>query len=280
MSKPGPSLHPLRPGASTPLWLQLKHALRDLVTFELRSGEKIPSEAELCAHYRLSRITVRQAITSLVDEGVLHRQQGRGTYVLSPRLAEPLADPGHFLLSGFDAADPSSLSVFSAETVPAADWFGSALALESGELVHKIRKVMRAEQTPVAFRTTFIAHRLAPSLLDADLSAPLPLLLESLYGLNPAEADEVIEFIVADEFRGGMLGLPEGHPLIMVARLVYLPSREPLEYSRTYYNANRFRFERHLTRDPRPTPPAPARMVADKPQPAPLRLGTDVRRSG
>lgn len=255
--------HPLRPGASTPLWLQLKHALRDLVTFELQPGEKIPSEAELCAHYNLSRITVRQAITSLVDEGLLHRQQGRGTYVLSPRLAEPLADPDHFLMSGFDSADPASLSVYSAEIVPAADWFGNALAVDRGEAVLKIRKVMVSDGVPVAFRTTFVPQRLAPNLLETDLSRPLPLLLEDIYGLLSAEADEVIEFIVADEFRGSMLHVPEGHPLLLVARLVYLVSGEPLEYSRTYYNAMRFRFERRLTRDNPPTHPKPAPRPAD-----------------
>jgi DNA-binding GntR family transcriptional regulator len=45
-----------------------------------------------------------------------------------------------------------------------------------------------------------------------------------------------------------MLGVPENHPLILVARLVFLESLEPLEYSRTYYKADRFRFERHLQR--------------------------------
>lgn len=246
--EPEVKLHPLRPGASTPLWLQLKHALRDFITFELRPGEKIPSESQLCAFYNLSRITVRQAITSLVDEGLLHRQQGRGTYVLSPRLVLPLADPDHFLLNGFDASDPASISVFSTETVPAADWFGVSLALAEGEMVHKIRKVLRAEGVPVAFRTSFIPCRLTPNLLDMDLSAPLTLLLERQFHLVAAEADEVIEFIVADEFRGSMLDVPEGHPLILVSRLILLDSKEPIELSRTYYKADRFRFERHLHR--------------------------------
>ena len=66
-------LQPLRGTASTPLWLQLKHALRDLATFDLQPGDKIPSETELCEYYGLSRITVRQAISALVDEGLLQK---------------------------------------------------------------------------------------------------------------------------------------------------------------------------------------------------------------
>lgn len=238
----------LRPGASTPLWLQLKHALRDAITFDMRPGDRIPSESQLCSVYNLSRITVRQAITSLVDEGLLHRQQGRGTYVLSPRLAMKLGDPDHFLSNGFDEADPQDISVYSAEQVLAADWFGVPLGLGAGEMVHKIRKVLTVDGVPVAFRTSFLPCHLTPGLLEQDLKPPMPLLLEREYRLFAREADEVIEFIVADEFRGSMLGVQENHPLILIARLVFLESRQPLEYSRTYYKADRFRFERHLQR--------------------------------
>lgn len=246
--EPEIKLHPLRQGANTPLWLQLKHALRDLVTFELRPGDRIPSESQLCSFYNLSRITVRQAITSLCDEGLLQRQQGRGTYVLSPRLVLPLVDQDHFLLNGFDASAPESISVYSKEIVPAADWFGVPLGLTEDDSVYKIRKVLHIDGDAVAFRTSFVACRLTPNLLEVDLAPPLALVLERNYNLAAAEADEVTEFIVADEFRGGMLGVPEGHPLILVSRLVFLESREPLELSRTYYKADRFRFERHLTR--------------------------------
>jgi DNA-binding GntR family transcriptional regulator len=247
-AEPEIKLHPLRQGANMPLWLQLKHALRDLVTFNLRPGDRIPSESQICSFYNLSRITVRQAVTSLVDEGLLDRQQGRGTYVLSPRLVLPLADPEHFLLSGFDASDPDNITVFSKEIVQAADWFGVPLGLANDEPVYKVRKVLRIDNDAVAFRTSFVPCHLTPDLLDADLSPPLALVLEKNYHLVASEADEVIEFIIADEFRGGMLGVPEGHPLILVSRLVFLESRQPLELSRTYYKADRFRFERHLTR--------------------------------
>jgi DNA-binding GntR family transcriptional regulator len=242
------SRHPLRPGASTPLWLQLKHALRDVITFELKPGERLPSESELCRHYRLSRVTVRQAITSLANEGMLRRQQGLGTYVLSPRLAEPLADPEHFLRSGFDAEDPARITVFSAETVPAADWVAAKLGISPGEDVHKLRKLLSADGAPAAFRTTFVPKRLAPSLLDHDLTPPIHQLLESLYRLQPTHAAELLEVIVADEFRADMLHVRLGHPLILVERLVYLDSGAVAECSRAYYRADRFSFHRRLRR--------------------------------
>jgi DNA-binding GntR family transcriptional regulator len=240
----------LRQSIGTPLWLQLKHALRDLVTFHLKAGDRIPSEIELCEHYSMSRVTVRQAITSLVDEGLLHKQQGRGTFVLAPRLAEHPVDTGHFLTTGLDAAPPEHVSLFSAELMVSPDWLSSKLGLATGAEVFKIRKILSPEPAPSAFRTTFVPVDLARDLLDQDLSGPIQLVLERRYGLEAASADEVIEFIIADEFRAGMLKVPVEHPIILQERITYLGSGQAISCARTYYRAERFRFEHRLRRNP------------------------------
>lgn len=242
------SLPPLRESIGTPLWLQLKHALRDLATFRLKAGDRIPSETELCEHYRMSRITVRQAITSLVDEGLLHKQQGRGTFVLAPRLAEHLADSDHFLATGLDAAPPEHIRLFSAETMAAPNWLARKLGLCAGDDVYKIRKILSPGPTAAAFRTTFVPTKLAPALLEQDLAGPLYVVLEQRYGLRATSADEVIEFIIADEFRAGMLGVEIEHPLILQERIAYLATGQAIKCSRTYYSADRFRFEHRLQR--------------------------------
>lgn len=244
-----PTLPPLRSAIGAPLWLQLKHALRDFVTFQLKPGDRIPPEPELCEHYSLSRITVRQAITSLVDEGLLHKQQGRGTFVLAPRLAQQLGDADHFLSSGFDAEPAEHVTLFSSETMPAPDWLARKLGIEAGDDVFKIRKILALPGIPpVAYRTTFLIAGLVPNLLQIDLSPPMHMVLEKSYGLTLASADEVIEFIVADEFRASMLKTEKEHPLILVERILYLESGQAIDCSRAYYRADRFRFEHRLQR--------------------------------
>lgn len=240
-------LPPLRPTIATPLWLQLKHALRDLATFKLRPGDQIPVEADLCDHYGVSRITVRQAVTALVDEGLLKKQRGRGTFVLAPRLAQRLVESSHFLTSGFDAEPPGHISLFSAESMPAPDWLAHKLGIEAGQDVFKMRKVLAVkDELPIAYRTTFVTASLAPDLLDQDLGPPMHTVLETKFGHELASADEVIEFIVADEFRASMLHLEPNHPLILVERILYLTTGQPIDCSRAYYRADRFRFEHRL----------------------------------
>ena len=242
-------LPPLRPAIGAPLWLQLKHALRDLVTFQLKPGDRIPPEPELCKHYSLSRITVRQAITSLVDEGLLSKQQGRGTFVLAPRLAQHLVDADHFLSSGFDAEPLNNVTLFSSESMPAPDWLARKLGIVAGDEVFKIRKVLTLPgASPIAYRTTFLSAALVPNLLQVDLSPPMHVVLEKSYGQDLASADEIIEFIVADEFRASMLKTEIGRPLILVERILYLSSGQAIDCSRAYYRADRFRFEHRLQR--------------------------------
>jgi GntR family transcriptional regulator len=114
--------------------------------------------------------------------------------------------------------------------------------------VHKIRKVLSPDGRPAAFRTSFVPVRIAPRLPQANLSQPLYALVEKLYEVSAVEADEIIEFITADDFRADMLNVPVGHPLILVERIVYSNTGEVLECSRAYYRADRFRLRHRLRR--------------------------------
>lgn len=243
-----PTLRPLRGGPAIPRWLQLKHALRDLVTFDLGPGDRIPTEVELGTHYGLSRITVRQAVTSLVDEGLLHRQQGRGTFVRMARRDAPLQNPGHFLASAFDQVPPGAISVHAAETVPGPSWVASRLGIAAGAPVHKVRRLLDRDGAPVAIRTSFVPVALAPDLLGADLSPPLHLVLEAVFGLLAQEAQERMEVIRADAFRAGLLRTAEHEPLVLTERVATDASGQTIEYARTYYRADSVSFTRYLRR--------------------------------
>lgn len=243
-----PILRALRGGAAMPLWLQLKHALRDMITFDLGAGDRIPTEAEIGAHYGLSRITVRQAVTSLVDEGLLHRQQGRGTFVRGARREVPLGDAGHFLASAFDAVPPGTVTVHAAETVPCPNWLASRLGIAAGAPVHKIRRLLERDGAVVAIRTCFVPLALAPDLLDAELTPPLHLVLEQVFGLVAEEAEDRLEMIRADAFRAGLLGVPEHEPLLLTERIAFDAGGRALECARTYYRADAFTFTRRLCR--------------------------------
>src|SRR3981081_3043429 len=77
---------------SLPIYLQLENLVRDKIdSGDWAPGIMLPSERQLCDTYGIARMTVRQAISNLVAEGLLTRTQGRGTFVARPRLRQPLS---------------------------------------------------------------------------------------------------------------------------------------------------------------------------------------------
>lgn len=234
--------------STMPRWLQVKHRLRDLATLHMKPGERLPTEVSLCAHFKISRVTARQALAALVDEGILERHQGRGTYVCEPRMREQIGGREHFLIGQFEYAEEGSIMLHTAEVDYAAEWIVQRLNLQPGAKITKIRKVLTHRGQPVAFKTTFIPVHLAPDLTNYNLLPPLDLLLEERFGLHASYADESIEVIMSDAFRSGILGLPEGHPLILLELLACLEDGTRIELSRTYYDAHKFRFERRISR--------------------------------
>ena len=243
-----PLLRALRGGPAVPLWLQLKHALRDLISFDLRAGDRLPTEARIGEHYGLSRITVRQAIASLVEEGLLQRQQGRGTFVRARRPDAALFDPGHFLASAFDRDPEADVRLHAAETVACPDWLAERLGVAAGAPVHKVRRLLHREGAAVAIRTCFVPAALAPELLAVTLDGPLHLVLERAFGLRAEEAQERLEVIGADAWRAGLLGVEERAPLVLTDRVAFLADGRALECARTYYRADAFAFTRRLRR--------------------------------
>lgn len=241
-------LPPLRQDARAPLWLQLKHALRDHITFQLHPGARIPSEAELCRHYGLSRMTVRQSITALVNEGLVGRQQGRGSFVSPTRLAIPPRNDAHFLDDGFEAIDGLSVHVVDATAEPPPRWIRERLGLTEEERAHKVRITLASADDVLASRTSYIPEHIAPSLQEIELTEPLHRILEERFGLQPATAEETMRFIRADPVRAAILRIAPDDPLILVERVVLLSNGEPVEYARTYYQAERYRFEHKLVR--------------------------------
>ena len=238
----------LRQDAQTPLWLQLKHVLRDHITFQLTPGARIPTEAELCRHYGLARMTVRQAVTALVKEGLVGRQQGRGTFVMPTSLSTSPSEDAHFLDDGFEAIGGLTVKItdMTAETPPR--WIRELLGLGDGEMVHKIRMTLSGRDEILASRTSYIPEHVAPSLQEIELIEPIHRILENRLGLMPIRAEETIRLIRADQLRAKLLQIEIDMPLILLERVVFLSDGEAAEYTRTYYRAEHYRFEHKLVR--------------------------------
>lgn len=237
------SVQPPRPLArdrGEALYVQLKAALLEMMA-RMEPNAMIPSEWELCERFQVSRTTVRQAIATLVSEGLLYREQGRGTFVAPPKLAPE----GNRALSIEEElhglGESLAVEILSFEDVAAERLQQLQLRLRPGDRTWRIRRRISAGGTPFAHQAVHMPRRLFPTLTPEQAECDLYDLVEQNWGYRVASAEDLIECVVADPTRSQILGVREGAPLLLVGRVVYNDQRVPLMLTRTFYRADRYR---------------------------------------
>ena len=236
-----------------PLYFQLRTALLEQIeNGTLKPGDTLPPERELIDRYRVSRITIRQAVNSLTADGLLYRQRGLGTFVRSDRIEQELST-----LTGFSeemmarGLNPGA-KVISAEMVDPDAAVASKLRLRPDQKAFRMVRLRLADGEPMALDITHCPPDLGEKLLADDLQGALYTLLEEKYGVELDQGDQAIQATLADEFLAAHLGIKKGMPILQMERVVYSMDGRPVELSRTCYRADRYIYRVHLKRNRNP----------------------------
>jgi GntR family transcriptional regulator len=201
----------------------------------------LPSEPELIDHYRVSRITVRQALEALVNEGLIYRQQGRGTFVARPTVAQGLVRIVSFTQDMRQRGLEPGTRVLAAGLVPAPPEIAEQLNLEPGqELVH-LERLRLANGEPMSVEASYLVHRYCPGILRGDYATtPLREALERTCGLRLVRARQVIRASLASDRMARLLAVAPRSALLFIERVSYSQQGLPVEFLRIYYRADRY----------------------------------------
>jgi GntR family transcriptional regulator len=236
-----------------PRYYQLQEIIRERIrSGEWTPGSLIPSERELCERYGISRMTARQAISGLEVEGLLYREQGKGTFVGQPVIAQQL-----LRLTGFteDMAARKSkpgARVLSAEMWPADDETAERLCIRAGQPVYRLRRLRLADGEPLAVELTRVSFIGCERLLHYDLGQEsLYHLLEGTFDIPLLEADEELQAELATEDEPELLQVAPGTPVLRTRRVMFTRRNHPVEYATSVYRGDKYRFYTRLVRDPR-----------------------------
>lgn len=225
-----------------PLYAQLKETLIAAIRAgDLAAGDKLPSQRELCERYRMSHMTVRRAISELLNEGVIYAIHGKGLYVAGRKQDAERGLVGFtedMARRGMRAAS----QVLGAELTGASTVLAAGLGLAPGAALVRLRRLRLADGRPMAIQTSYLPHALCPGLLEHDLARQsLFALLRGHYGLRLAETVTVVEAALADDEQGRLLGLALPAPLLIAEQTTYLDSGHAIELARTAYRGDRYR---------------------------------------
>jgi 5-formyltetrahydrofolate cyclo-ligase len=230
--------------APIPIYFQIARNLRALLEQgDLMPGDQLPPEDELAARLRVSRMTLRQALVSLADEGLLTRQRGRGTFV-TERAGE-LATHQSFLPSvegrlrqqGF-RLDQRLLGI-SVIPVPSSI-VAESLQLAAADSVLQVVLLHLADDEPVALSHIYVPDRLCPDLAAENLTgSSFPEILRQKYGYSLVAGSEWCEAVAAPEEIGVELSAGSGDPLMLISAVMNLAGGPPLLFSQTFWRSGR-----------------------------------------
>jgi len=227
-----------------PRYYQLKEILEKRIqSGEFQPGDKFPTDDELCQEYGLSRGTVRRAVEMLIGSGQLRREQGRGTFLNSPKQS-----PVFFRLANFDEEmklrgwTPST-SLVSRRAFPAGTEVAKQLQIPVGEKTIEIIRLRMADEKPIAYETRYLSYKTCPQLLEEDLeNQSIHSLLIDKYTIPLVRACYTIEARVLSQKEAKFLQVETGSAGFAIERVTYTTDDKPVTWYRTVYRGDVYRF--------------------------------------
>jgi GntR family transcriptional regulator len=205
------------------LYIQIQEYLAEQIfSGSLKPETRIPSERELSSELGVSRMTVRRAITELVNEGLVERVHGAGTFVARPKVEYAASE----LVSYTNAMRTRGLMVtrqlIELSEVPASRRLAERLQVSIGQPLYHAVLLCLANRIPVVVERSFFPCERCPNLQEFDLERnTLYELLTQAYHIHVSHVDQTIESVVASDTTARLLRVEDGFPLLMLTRLVY-----------------------------------------------------------
>lgn len=229
-------------GADLPRHRAIEQALRTRIA-QLRPGDPLPSDTALCAEFHVSRMTARTAMARLVDEGLVLRDPGRGTFVAEPpahRRADSLLTFSREMRRR--GLVPSS-RLLGRTVRPASTAEAAELAIAPGSPVVEVRRIRCADGQAVALEEAVLAERTRTAVFAADLESGSLHAALIAAGMVPTRGTATIGAAAADAGDAGFLGIPAGTPLLVEQRTILDAEGQPLERTASRYPADRYALE-------------------------------------
>jgi GntR family transcriptional regulator len=222
-----------------PSYRRIEQALRERIA-RLQPGDPLPSDSELCREFAVSRMTARNAMQRLADEGLVVRRPGRGSFV-----AEPPAHRRADRLMTFSremerrGRVPSS-RILAREIRPSTPEEATRLGLRQGEPVVLLRRLRLADGEPIAIETAVLDRRCAAAVMAADLEHGSLHAALAAAGFLLRRGISTIGAEAATHEDARLLETRRGDPLLVERRVILDSHGRRIEATESRYPADRY----------------------------------------
>lgn len=234
------------PGA-VPLYHQLATILKEKIeSGEYAVGDTFPTELQLQEKYQVSRITVRNAVAKLTNEGYLECARGIGTKVVFPKIDEQLKQVMSFSeeMARHNVIMTTKLCEIS--VIPATEQVAAQLQMKKNSPVYKLTRVRCADETPIVYSVTYINGNRNLSTDAEKYTHSLYAYLNREHGILIAKGKETFEAVLSDTVNAAMLGMQKGMPLIKRTRKTFDQYGKAVEFTVCYYAGDKYKYSIEL----------------------------------
>ncbi|MFY0762349.1 GntR family transcriptional regulator [Metabacillus dongyingensis] len=231
-----------------PNYHQLQKIIKKaILAQEVKPGEMIPSEREYAETYCISKMTVRQALSNLVDEGYLYRVRGKGTFVAPMKMEQPKAIIG-FSEHTFSKGMKPETSVITFKEINSSLELAEKLNVARGAILYELHRLRLVDELVIGFERLYIPKDLAPNLTLKQSAASICEYMEKKVGLTIQKGSEIIEASTANKRDSVVLNIEEGSPVLKIERRSMLGSCTPFELAKSVYRADRYQYKIDMER--------------------------------
>jgi len=228
-----------------PYYYQLEQSLREKVeNGQWKPGDNLPSEAELCSTFKVSRTVVRQALNKLCQGGIVYKEKGRGSFVAKPKLQEKFVQRTYgFYQEMKEKGLEVESKILEHELIEPPIRIKTSLKLTEGQKIVKTSRLRSVNKELIMFTTTYVRSDLCPGLEKEDLTnRSLYQLLWDKYGLKISYGQRTLEAVAASKYEADMLKVPRRSPLIYLESVSYLEDSTPIEYFEAWHRGDKCKF--------------------------------------
>lgn len=234
--------------SSIPIYYQLKGIILEMIENEdVRPGDMIPTERELCEYHDISRMTVRMAIMELVNEGVLYREQGKGTYVAHQKPKHELTKLRSFTTEMKNLGHDVETTLLSFQLIEASKKVAKALEIEQGEDVIEMIRLRIIDEEPYALETIWLHASKYPNISEKQVSdQSLYAVLQNDYKVIPHHARQTIEPVHLNDHEKSLFQITGDSLGLLFYQTTFTEDNEIIEYSRAVYRIDKHKFELYI----------------------------------
>ncbi len=230
-----------------PIYHQLKQGFVELIeSGEIQPGELLPSENELSQLYQISSMTVRQAMKALVDEGYIHRERGRGTFVSQRRMKHQLGEIVGFSQDMMSRNLKPGSRILRVEPVPAPKEVVERTGLPADTRLTCISRIRLVDDMPVGIHHSYL-NGVSIERQELEQVGSIYALL-NMKGVVLDEGEETLEAVAATPEQAALMEIEPGFPLLKARRFTWDINGQFVEYVVALYHADLYQYTMRLKR--------------------------------